>query len=192
MLRLTVLLCAALFVTLLIGGDDKGQMRPGLARAIAAGEEITVIERRWTPVAEVVPAVAEAPEAIAPTPAVAPAEPVEVAMAPPPEPVANAPEVNPEPVFTLSALPTVTMETEAPVAEEPAVAAASGDIWYVTAGSVNVREGPSTDTSVVDKLTRGEAVAVSFEPGSEWALVTIEGDGTQGYVALRFLSPEAP
>jgi uncharacterized protein YgiM (DUF1202 family) len=85
------------------------------------------------------------------------------------------------------------METEAPVAEEPAAAAAaSGDIWYVTAGSVNVREGPSTDTSVVDKLTRGEAVAVSFEPGSEWALVTIEGDGTQGYVALRFLSPEAP
>lgn len=54
--------------------------------------------------------------------------------------------MNPEPVFTLSALPTVTMETEAPVAEEPAAAAASGGIWYVTAGSVNVREGPSTDT----------------------------------------------
>ena len=62
MLRLTVLLCAALFVTLLIGGDDKGQMRPGLARAIAAGEEITVIERRWTPVAEVVPAVVKVKE----------------------------------------------------------------------------------------------------------------------------------
>ena len=42
MLRLMVLLCAAIFVTLLIAGQDKGQMRPGLARAVAEGEEIVV------------------------------------------------------------------------------------------------------------------------------------------------------
>ena len=35
-----------MFVTLLIAGEDKGQMRPGLAAAVAAGEEIVVIERR--------------------------------------------------------------------------------------------------------------------------------------------------
>ena len=79
---------------------------------------------------------------------------------------------------------------EAPAA--PPSATSAGDVWYVTVSSVNVREGPSTETSVVDKLKRGEAVLVAFEEGSEWAKVTIQGDGLEGYVALRFLSPEAP
>lgn len=57
---------------------------------------------------------------------------------------------------------------------------------------MNVREGPSTDTFVVEKLKRGEAVSVAFEEGSEWARVTIQGDGLEGYVALRFLSPDTP
>ncbi len=189
MLRLTVLLCAAIFVTLLIAGEDKGQMRPGLAAAVAEGEEIVVLERRRAaPVAEVVPAVATAtPEPVVETaafvPEAAPAEPVpEVARV-----------VTPEPVFTLSALPTVTVDAapeEETVAEAPAPV--SGDVWYVNANSVNVREGPSTETSIVDKLTRGEAVTVTFEEGSEWAQVSIEGDGMEGYVALRFLTPEAP
>jgi uncharacterized protein YgiM (DUF1202 family) len=191
MLRLTVLLCAAIFVTLLIAGEDKGQMRPGLAAAVAQGEEIVVLERRRAaPVPEAVPAVATEPATAAPVvetavfvPEAAPAE---------PEPVAARP-VTPEPVFTLSALPTVTVDAapeEETIADAPAPV--SGDVWYVNANSVNVREGPSTETSIVDKLTRGEAVTVAFEEGSEWALVSIEGDGMEGYVALRFLTPEAP
>lgn len=189
MLRLTVLLCAALFVTLLIAGEDKGQLRPGLAAAVAAGEEIVVLERRRAPVV-----VAKAPE---PEPAIAGAAPVvepvveTASYTPPPEPEATR-KVTPQPVFTLSALPTTTMDMEEIPAAEPVPAAASGDVWYVTANTVNVRQGPSTGTSVVDKLTWGEAVTVSFEPGSEWAHVRIEGDGLEGYVALRFLSPTAP
>jgi hypothetical protein len=189
MFRLSVLLCAAIFTTLLIAGEDKGQLRPGLARAVAAGEEIVIVERRRAPelpVVEVEPGVAIA--SVAETPVAEPA-----AYVPPPvaEPVRK---VTPEPVFTLSTLPTVAADpVEAPVVEvaEP-TPAMSGNIWYVTANSVNVREGPSTDTSIVDKLVRGEAVAVSFEEGSEWAYVSIEGDGLEGYVALRFLSPDAP
>src|SRR5690606_1407060 len=102
---------------------------------------------------------------------------------------AAKPEVTPEPIFTLSSLPSATMDA---AREVPPPAAASGDIWYVTAGSVNVRGGPTTAAAVVEKLTRGEAVLVSFEEGSEWAHVRIEGDGLEGYVALRFLSPTAP
>jgi hypothetical protein len=187
MFRLSVLLCAAIFTTLLIAGEDKGQLRPGLARAVAAGEEIVIVERRRAPempVVEVEPAVAIA--SVAETPVAEPA-----AYVPPPaaEPVRK---VTPEPVFTLSALPGVTADpVEAPVVEA-AAAAPSGNVWYVTANSVNVREGPSTETSVVDKLVRGEAVSVSFEEGSEWAYVSIEGDGLEGYVALRFLSPDGP
>ena len=187
MFRLSVLLCAAIFATLLIAGEDKGQMRPGLARAVAAGEEIVIVERRRAPempVVEVQPA--EAIASVAETPVAEPA-----AYVPPPPVAEPVRKVTPEPVFTLSTLPTVAADpVEAPVVET--VAAPSGNVWYVTANSVNVREGPSTDTSVVDKLVRGEAVSVSFEEGSEWAYVSIEGDGLEGYVALRFLSPEAP
>lgn len=176
-----------MFVTLLIAGEDKGQLRPGLAQAIASGEEIIVVESRKAP--EVA--------AVAPKPVVAKTiQPVEAAavietVAYEPAPEATSREVTPEPVFTLSALPAAVEDsTTAEPAAQPE--SAIGDVWYVTANSVNVRQGPSTETSIVEKLTRGEAVTVSFEPGSEWALVTIEGDGLEGYVALRFLSPEAP
>jgi len=188
MFRLSVLLCAAIFVTLLIAGEDKGQLRPGLAQAVATGEEIVILERRRAPelpVVEVQPAVAIA--SATETPVVEPAT-----YIPPPEPGADPlRKVTPDPVFTLSALPTVTADpADAPVVE--AAPPAAGDVWYVTANTVNVRQGPSTDTAVVEKLTRGEAVSISFEEGSEWAHVVIEGDGLEGYVALRFLSPEAP
>lgn len=187
MFRLLVLLCAAIFVTLLIAGEDKGQLRPGLATAVADGEGIVVLERRRAP--EMVAEAKAEPAGAAPV-----VEPVveTASYTPPPEPEA-ARKATPEPVFTLSALPTTTMDMEEiPAAEAAEPAPASGDVWYVTATAVNVREGPSTGTAVVDRLTRGEAVAVSFEPGSEWAHVRIEGDGLEGWVALRFLSPEAP
>ena len=129
-----------MFVTLLIAGEDKGQMRPGLAAAVAAGEEIVVIEpRKSTPIRAVavaapeVTVVEESPEAVLETVAYLPS--------------GTRDEVMPQPVFTLSALPTVTRDA-APVPEVTA-AAVDGNVWYVTANSVNVRQGPSTDTSVV-------------------------------------------
>jgi uncharacterized protein YgiM (DUF1202 family) len=190
MLRLSVLLGVAMFVTLLIAGEDNGQMRPGLAAAIASGEEIVVIERRR---AAEVPVAEPAVVVVAPVAEDAPAV-IELASAPvEPLPEVNGREVTPEPVFTLSALPTVSRDAaEEPAAVTEAPAAGNGDVWYVTANSVNVREGPSTDAFIVDKLTRGEAVSISIVEGSEWAQVSIEGDGLEGYVALRFLSPEAP
>lgn len=194
MLRLTVLLCAAIFVTLLIAGEDKGQLRPGLAAAMAEGEEIVVLERRKATSVATPPAEADPTVTLAAAPAsTGQATVVEAAVIVPEPAVETVRKVTPEPVFTLSALPTVTLDA-APAEEPPVETAATmtGDVWYVTANSVNVREGPSTETSIVDKLTRGEAVTVAFEPGSEWARVSIEGDGMEGYVALRFLAPEAP
>lgn len=196
MIRLSLLLCAAMFVTLLIAGEDKGQLRPGLAAAVAAGDEIIVVERRKAVVVAeesmAVTPVENAPEAVIENASFTPEPPVE-------QPVRK---VTPEPVFTLSALPATAVdpapEAAAMSAEEATdVASAvpgdsSGEVWYVTANSVNVREGPSTDTSVVEKLRRGDAVAVLYEDGSEWARIALEGDVPEGYVALRFLAPEAP
>lgn len=188
MLRLSVLLCAAMFVTLLIAGEDNGQLRPGLAAAVASGEAIIVVEPR-----KAKPVVAAAVEPVAPEPA--PVEAVVESARYTPEAVLEEPvrEVTPQPVFTLSDLPTVSVDA-APEAEvaEAAPSETPDDVWYVSANSVNVREGPSTDTSVLTKLTRGEAVVMVANEDAEWARILIEGDGTEGFVALRFLSSEAP
>ncbi|MFZ1470147.1 MAG: SH3 domain-containing protein [Paracoccaceae bacterium] len=174
-----------MYVTLLIAGKDEGQLRPGLAKAVADGT-LEVVQRRTAAVAVAAPpavAVAPAPaeeEAMVSTAAYIPA----AAEAP-------AQRIEPQPIFTLSGLPTVTRD---PVEETVAAAPAAtyGEVWYVTARSVNVRQDATTSSLVVEKLSRGEAVMVSFEEGSEWAKVTIEGDGLQGYIALRLLSPVAP
>jgi hypothetical protein len=193
MFRLSVLLCATIFVTLLVAGRDNGQMRPGLAAAIAAGEEIVVIERHEAEVTTVAPA-SEPVQIVAAAvgPVAAPeAAPVVQASYTPEAPAVQ--EDAPAPVFTLSALPTTVME---PAAAEPETARdavpADGSVWYVTSSRVNVRQEPTTESAVVDRLTRGEAVTVNFTEGSEWAQVRIEGDGLEGYVALRLLSPTAP
>ncbi len=198
-----------MFVTLLIAGEDRGQMRPGLAAAVAAGEEIRLIERRFSaPVLRSDTAPSEggvAPEAVAAAaPAAAPEvvpEVVEVAYAPAaetpePEPLAPATRrVIPEPVFTLSALPSLGGD-QARIEDEAAQADAAGEsdgsVWVVQATSVNVRQGPSTDTSVVGKLSAGEAVTVIAQADADWVQIMIEGDGVEGYVAARFLAPASP
>ena len=189
MLRLTFLLCSGLFLVMLLGGRDFGQLRPGLAEAAA--------EAKAVPVAAAVPAVetaALAPDAAAVVPdlampvavatvVVAPvaANPVVVAVAP-------APVVEPADtgVFTLATY------ADAPDATVTPEASADGEIWYVAGTSLNVRSGPSTDDAVVGKLKHGEAMLVVAREGDEWARIKIEGDGIEGYVATRFLSAEVP
>ena len=189
MLRLTFLLCSGLFLVMLLGGRDFGQLRPGLAEAAA--------EAKAVPVAAAVPAVetaALAPDAAAVVPdlampvavatvVVAPvaANPVVVAVAPAPvvEPAGTG-------VFTLATY------ADAPDATVTPEASADGEIWYVAGTSLNVRSGPSTDDAVVGKLKRGEAMLVVAREGDEWARIRIEGDGIEGYVATRFLSAEVP
>jgi hypothetical protein len=195
MLRLTALLCATIYVTLLLAGEDKGQMRPGLAKAVAAGEEIVVLRREFSP-AIPLPA-RDVPPAATPEP---PAQVVSAAYVPAaPAPPAVAPAVRkatPQPVFSLSTLPGVTGDVADPspdmASDAPPAPAASADerqIWYVAARSVNVRQGPSTETAVVGRLQGGEAVTVVAMEGSDWAHILIEGDGLDGYVATRLLSP---
>ncbi|EEW24880.1 SH3 domain-containing protein [Rhodobacter ferrooxidans] len=154
MLRLTLLLCAALFATALIGGRDYGQLRPGLKAA-----------REAALLAQSQPQATPAPAIITPRPA---------------------------PVIAVraEAAAPLQMPLVQPVAEaapEPAP-----QVWYVNASTVNVRLGPSTETDVLGKLSRGEAATVVAVSGDGWAQIRIEGDGIEGYVAERFLTPDAP
>lgn len=200
MLRLTALLLVGMFLALLIAGEDRGQLRPGLARA--------ALEPKVEPVAKAEPEevvrVVEAPVIAKTATASTSAKPVAVAAVAPaaPEPVRAVVEEIDE-VFTLSNLQTEEIPagpdaTEAVAGEtlaEPTAADTSGvegQIMYVTANSVNVREGPSTDASVLGKLTSGEAALVVSDVDGEWARIVIQGDGMEGFVAMRFLSAESP
>jgi len=192
MLRLTLILCIGLFAALMIAGEDRGQLRPGLAEAAAR-----------KPLAEV--DVATAPDSVAPAPEEAPltrvtaAPAVEAAPAPVVARAKPAPYVEPErtlvtrveePVFSLASVGTEPVPASDP---QPQLAdGGTGTIWYVVANSVNVRAEPSTAGEVLGKLGSGEAALLVQTVDAEWARIVIQGDGVEGYVALRYLSPEAP
>lgn len=187
MLRLTMVLCAGMFAALLIAGRDNGQLRPGLAKAVAEGRLTADLVVVADPVAKAEPTRMVMAATVAPVAKPA-AEVVAAAFIPVPEvaPVRDVVQAVEEPVFTLSALP-----TEAIPAAEPEVTA-GGKVYYVIADSVNVRQEPSTDAAVLGKLASGEAALVVADVDGEWSRIVIEGDGIEGYVATRFLSAVAP
>jgi hypothetical protein len=214
MLRLTLLLCFGILVALFTMGEDRGQLRPGLAKAEAEGR----LDEVW---AEARTKAAPAPAPVAAT-APEPVTIIEAVAEPLPEPVAppkvtlpsTGPAIEGEagrnvaswvdgPVFTLSALgnqpvpgedgaPLEVAVSEALAETGPAPALNGGTIWYVSAESVNVRSGPSTDAEILDRLGAGEAALLVAVIDSDWAQIVIQGDGVEGYVALRYLSPSAP
>lgn len=190
MLQLTLLLCSSLFLVMLLGGRDFGQLRPGLAQAEAEANAAPVTAE--VPVVETVALVDATPAVVAavvpkPVAALPPAvvAPVAVAAETTPAPVPETPENT---VFTLSNYADPVPEA-APAAAETS---AEGEVWYVAGNSLNVRSGPSTNSDVVGKLTRGEATLVVWREGADWARIRIEGDGIEGYVAMRFLTAELP
>ena len=192
MWKLLTLLCAAMFLTLLIGGEDRGQQRMGL-RGV-----------------EPAPPAAPEPVAVAAAPVAAPEPaPQRVALrAPAPDPVvaeAAAPAPAERPVFSLTSYaplqpdrqpPAPPLPAEPVVAVEPAPAAAPEPaplaLRWVRSASINVRGGPSTNDAVIGNLKRGEAVAVVAEVADGWLLVRVEGDGVEGYVAARLLTDQDP
>jgi uncharacterized protein YgiM (DUF1202 family) len=186
MLKLTLTLCAALFLVMLIGGEDRGQTRPGLAGGIQQAESAAPVAapQTETAAAEIVVAAPAAPaapavqdQAPAAIPVVVEAQP---AAAPPVEGATN-------PVFSLANFSEDAAITP-PTAPSPAADGADGAIALVDARSVNVRSGPGTDFDVLSRLTRGEAVTVIGDAGNGWSLIRMEGDGLEGYVSAEYLA----
>lgn len=197
MLRMTLILCIGMYAALMIAGVDRGQLRPGLAEAAAKASRPGVSDVSGADsvaVAAVEPAV-EAAETVTAAPVVAAAVPVaaaapvetaETEAAPKPyvEPVRTVVTEVEEPVFSLASVGNEAVP-EVPDGGE-------GTIWYVTASSVNVRAEPSTDAEIVGRLGSGEATLLVQAVDSDWARIVIQGDGVEGFVALRYLSAEAP
>ncbi|MGQ0567034.1 MAG: SH3 domain-containing protein [Gemmobacter sp.] len=178
MWKLLTLLGLVMFLTMLIGGRDGGQVREGLMDVAETAPAVTAaafdpdkIEPAEAPV-ELATFVPVAPPALA--------EPVTV-------PVAAAPLPESAPVVEAAVAPVADAVPE-PVTETPPVL----PVRYVDAGSINLRDGPSTGHPVIGKLRRNEAVSVVGDAGDGWVLVRIEGDGAEGYVAARLLTDSAP
>lgn len=213
MLRLTILLVVAMALAWETLGQDNGQLRPGLAQAAAEGR----LEEVWAEARAREAAADDSAEGAFYDVAEAPPEP---ALPPAPEPAPARAEVAPDlvvapvpaevqavedPVFTLESFGNelVPGEAEARVATQPeaaaqpeaapaAVAEDQGQVWYVQADSVNVRAEPSTEADILGKLANGEALLLVASVNDEWAKIVIQGDGIEGYVATRFLTPTAP
>jgi uncharacterized protein YgiM (DUF1202 family) len=206
MLRMTLILCIGMYAALMIAGVDRGQLRPGLADAAAKAartgtSDVTSGDSVEVAVAEPVAAKSSDIAAAAPVVVAAPvvAETVVAEAAPAAEPLVEpartiVTEVA-EPIFSLAsvgneAVPTAAAEAPAAAPEVPD--GGEGTIWYVTASSVNVRSEPSTEAEIVGRLGSGEATLMVQAVDDEWARIVIQGDGVEGFVAMRYLSAEAP
>lgn len=164
MIRLTLLLCASLYIGLMVLGQDNGQKRYGLMLA--------------DPSAIPDPAPAEPERSVF--------IPVRTVMQPTPvlasAPAPSTTQAPPEPQATLTA-------AASPEPPQPEVLAPDGAI-FVAATGANVRSGPGKAYGVLDSLTAGEQVLVIADdnPTDGWARIRLEGDGVEGYVAERLLT----
>lgn len=200
MLRMTLILCIGMYAALMIAGVDRGQMRPGLAdgaaKAVRAGVgDVSGADSVVVAAATVEkPMVAELAVKVAAEPVAQPV--AEIAAAEPTpyvEPERQLVAEVAEPVFSLAsvgneAVPVAPVETATPEVAD----GGAGTIWYVTASSVNVRAEPSTEGEVVGRLASGEATLLVQAVDDDWARIVIQGDGVEGFVAMRYLSAEAP
>ena len=180
MFKLTALLCAAMFAVFLIAGEDRGQLRPGLANAAL------VSQAPPAPVtADVAPEPAPVVAATQPSADVAPVDtPVTVEQVTTPETETAIEET----VFSLATYGDDPAADQTATASSDNVGAVAGDVAYVDAEEVNVREGPGTDNPVLTRLNRGEAVTIVATDATGWARIRIEGDGIEGFMSMDYLS----
>jgi uncharacterized protein YgiM (DUF1202 family) len=175
MIRLTILLCGALFATMQIMGEDRGQMRLGL---IEAEKEAALIAAKEQ---------ASVTEVASQSNLVSPAAPARSAQSTTQGAVTIA--FSPSAQVVTKAKPAPKLVEATPVAAKPA--SQDGQVMFVSGRSVNVRGGPSTQDAVVGRLTRGEAVMVVWVEDNGWARIRVEGDGIDGYMAMDFLTDTA-
>lgn len=196
MLKLTFLLVIGIGAAMVVAGRDLSPeemadlgIEPRVEVARATPEPLLIAA---TPEGPQVPtvsdaSVAETADAGTDT-LTTPAEPA----APEPEPVevvAAEPEPQPVPAEVAAVEPEADPPT---VADEIAAALSDAQVWYVNAQLVNVRDGPSTEFPVVNKVAFGDAIEILSDPEAEWVKIRIQGDGVEGYIARRFLQDSEP
>jgi hypothetical protein len=91
-------------------------------------------------------------------------------------------------VDTATIVEAIPEPVEAPVSVEDALRDILGtDLREVTGDLVNMRDGPGTDFSVIDKLSRGSIVNVLEAGNDGWVRVEVETTGLSGWMSDQFL-----
>jgi hypothetical protein len=81
-------------------------------------------------------------------------------------------------------------DTNVPVTSTPTPSASpSADTRWITAGALNLRDGPSKGARLLASLPYGTPVEV-VETSGNWA--RIEAGGAEGWLSVRFLSTTEP
>lgn len=195
MLRMTLILCIGMYAALMIAGVDRGQLRPGLAEAAAKAAHAGAVADDSEPMVTEAVAAVEPPAPVVEAAAPVAQETTVAEAAPEPyvEPARTVVTEVPEPIFSLASVGNEAVPAAESTAVTPEVPdGGQGTIWYVNASSVNVRAEPSTDAEIVGRLASGEATLMVQAVDADWARIVIQGDGVEGFVALRYLSAEAP
>lgn len=171
--KLLSLLTAGMFVTLLIGGEDKGQMRQGLIgrQQEPAAQSPILHADKVEPDSEMV--LTNFSPVTVQEPAASPATSSAIA--------GHLVIVAPEKTAVIAAAVEAAPDTGADL-----------PIMYVSSQAVNVRKGPSTNHEIVGRLTLAEAVTVVSPIVDGWAQIRIEGDGIEGFIAARLLTNTDP
>lgn len=165
MIRLTLLLLAAITVTMIVAGREP---------------EMTTQAETPTPPVEVARA-ETAPTALSDNRLALDDEAGALARALAATEAANEPE--PQPV----SFDPASAEPDEAVPE----AAADETAWYVTGSRVNLRDGPSTSTAVVGQAREGQRVDVLDATPDGWMRIRVIESGLTAYIYGRFVS-EAP
>ena len=167
MLRMTIVLLAGIFVTMVIAGRDQG---------VGAGIEVTRLDH-----------VHSAP----PFTPVTASDLSDIARALPLDDLEGAIGLALAATATPPPRPDRTTPDTPEVAEADNPPDAVPDQWFVTGSRVNLRAGPSTGTEIVGQATQGQAAEVLEETADGWFRIRL-GDGLTAFIFGDFLSPDQP
>lgn len=187
MIRLTILLCAVLYVGMVLVPELS---TPGPGVAGRAGFDPTSVSGEPAPVPQQVPTTAPTRSPAAPVTITLPTgEVLEVAAVLRPSQVQaevvrlNAPPAPPAP--EPAAQGGVAVQ-DTPTGSEEVV------LLYVTGSRVNLRAGPSTGNEIIAALGFGAQVELLSDPGNGWLEIRETEGGRVGFMSGRFLSPDRP
>ncbi len=175
-IRLTALLCASLYLAMVIFGTEQ----PGTATAEAAAPEpVQPVSARGTFSPATEPLLINANFTASPEPAVTPA----VAV----EDVTPAAAEDPAEAEDSGLLRIGKFDAPASVLQDKGI-----DVVEVSGTVVNLRAGPSTGNDIVGTLRRGARAELIETAENGWMRIRDLDSGAEGYMSGKFLARVTP
>jgi hypothetical protein len=185
MLRLTLMLTAALYVGFVVWGEPTDAV--SVERASGSGAPSRIVIDYDRPVIlsadasrDMLVTRAE-PQVVVPDPAAV------AASAPAPSLTARAPIG--EPIVVSLVGPAAGRPTAEAAETEERASIPESDLLRVTGSVVNMRAGPSTANAVIDSLSRGTLTERLGDPVNGWQEIRDPASGRTGWMFARFLEP---